>query len=359
MDHALVILCGGKSTRMGTDKALLPFGDYCLIEYLVSEFAPYFSKIYLSVKIKGDYAHLNLDVTEIPDVYPNAGPMSGIFSALFMIDEDRAFFMSVDTPFLEPQTGLAMLDALDDADICTLDGSVSQIETPTGVFSKNCITTIGKCLLLHQLTFKKLHEKSKTKYLLESELADTINTPLAIQYYSMDTRAEYYHALRILSGLEHPTDSSALIEYFNDKKDLFQHNVPVISFSSKPGTMILPFLKQSAALLEKSGYRISIASKEGQSVILHNLKNISSPEEIAASITSSDLIFFDQFDGECDYQIEILKKGWSETPTLSEDKLLALITDFSYKEEIAVPVFDSNRPRSFIQFLRDFIESHR
>ena len=34
MENALVILCGGNSTRMGTDKALLPFGDTCLIEYL-------------------------------------------------------------------------------------------------------------------------------------------------------------------------------------------------------------------------------------------------------------------------------------------------------------------------------------
>ena len=42
MENALVILCGGNSTRMGTDKALLPFGDTCLIEYLVRKFQPYF-----------------------------------------------------------------------------------------------------------------------------------------------------------------------------------------------------------------------------------------------------------------------------------------------------------------------------
>ena len=45
MENALVILCGGNSTRMGTDKALLPFGDTCLIEYLVRKFQPYFSRI--------------------------------------------------------------------------------------------------------------------------------------------------------------------------------------------------------------------------------------------------------------------------------------------------------------------------
>ena len=105
MGHALVILCGGKSTRIGTDKALLPFGDCCLIEYLVRKFQPDFPKIYLSVQQKNDYAHLNLPVTTIGDIYGNAGPLSGIFSALSMISEERAFFISVDTPFVEPALG--------------------------------------------------------------------------------------------------------------------------------------------------------------------------------------------------------------------------------------------------------------
>ena len=40
MTHALVLLCGGLSTRMGTNKAFLPFGEYTLMEYQVQAFSP-------------------------------------------------------------------------------------------------------------------------------------------------------------------------------------------------------------------------------------------------------------------------------------------------------------------------------
>ena len=100
MNHALIILCGGGSTRMGTDKALLPFGEVSLLEYLVNKYKPHFSHIYLSVKKPGEYTHLSLPVTEIADLYMNAGPMSGVFSGLSMMDEDQAFILQIDTPFL-------------------------------------------------------------------------------------------------------------------------------------------------------------------------------------------------------------------------------------------------------------------
>lgn len=201
MEHALVILCGGNSVRMGTDKALLPFGDYCLIEYLVKKFSPYFSNIYLSVKRKGDYAHLHLDVMEISDIYPNAGPMSGLFSALSMIRENEAFFMSVDTPFLEPQTALSLFDSLGDSDICTLEQKTTSIELPAGIYTKNIITTVGKCLLLRRLTFENLCERCNVTYVPFEQIESNTLSSLEAQTFNMDTRQDYYDALLQLKNL--------------------------------------------------------------------------------------------------------------------------------------------------------------
>ena len=149
MKHALIILCGGGSTRMGTDKALLPFGEVSLLEYLVDKYKPHFSHIYLSVKKPGEYTHLSLPVTEIADLYMNAGPMSGVFSGLSMMDEDQAFILPIDTPFLEPEVGLQLLEHLDGFDIAAVSGTEMDQKVPASAYSKSCLPSIGKCLLLH------------------------------------------------------------------------------------------------------------------------------------------------------------------------------------------------------------------
>ena len=351
MENALVILCGGNSTRMGTDKALLPFGDSCLIEYLVKKFQPYFS----SVKIKGDYAHLKLPVTEISDIYPNQGPMSGIFSGLSMIDEDCAFFMSVDTPFLEPKTGLALLSELGDADICTLEGKASYLETATAAYSKNCITTIGKCLLLHQLTFNTLREKCSTKYVTESSIAASAPTPIDIQYYNLDTRDNYYHALRILSGLDHPNSSQALIEYFKDTRDLFLHTTPVISFVAKPGTIMTPLIESLLPLLEREGLKVVHLIKEDSSVVFKNVYFEPTLENLSSSLSGADLVLTENFGADAPNKIEILRKDWSETPLCEEKDLIAVFADFSYHPKTSLPVFDLGKLKNIATFLRDYL----
>lgn len=361
MDYALVILCGGNSTRMGSDKALLPFGDYCLIEYLVKKFTPCFTKIYLSVKRKGDYSHLNLPVTEIPDIYSNAGPMSGVFSALSMIDEECAFFMSVDTPFLEPKTGIALLDALGDSDICTIRGKAGYLETATAAYSKNCITTVGKCLLLHQHTFKALREKCSTKYLTEKAVANYIQTPIDIQFYNLDTRPDYYHSLRILSGISHPDSSNALIEYFNDNKDLFSQTVPVLSFVAKPGTACKPFIENLLLLLKKDNLDVIYLTVEDDNVTLHHPDFVIIPEELSTRFANSNLVLIEYTSASVPKsavnKIEFLRRDWSEEPITSIEELLAVITDFPFETDDSIMVFDWNKPKTFLHFIREFLSN--
>ena len=67
----------------------------------------------------------------------------------------------------------------------------------TAAYSKNCIPTIGKSLILRQFTFDALREKCKTVCVTEKALAACTDIPVDRQFFNLDTRQDYYQALKI------------------------------------------------------------------------------------------------------------------------------------------------------------------
>jgi molybdopterin-guanine dinucleotide biosynthesis protein A len=95
----VIILAGGKSTRMGEDKSLLPLGDSTMIEYIVDSVAPYFQKVLISSNSISKYKHL--DVELVQDDVKNCGPLMGIYSALKRSDLEVNFIIACDSPRIE------------------------------------------------------------------------------------------------------------------------------------------------------------------------------------------------------------------------------------------------------------------
>ncbi len=201
MNRTLVILCGGDSSRMGTKKALLPFEDKTMVEYVYNKFSPFFDKIYLSVKERGDFAHLNLNAQEIPDISRNAGPYGAILSCLTMISGDRAFFMSVDTPFMDPRTAVFLYDHSLDYDITTFDFSGEFTDTICSVYNKRCIGTLFKSIFLKKDTKNYIQEKCYTNILDTEEIKDISIVSIEQQLYRVNDRNSYYYA--VFSILKH------------------------------------------------------------------------------------------------------------------------------------------------------------
>ena len=86
-------------------------------------------------------------------------------------------------------------------DICTIQRKEDETEQILStVYSKSCITKLGKCLLLRQYSIKNVQDKCKTLYVPQEGL--DFLPPLDVQFFELDTRASYYQALQYLHDLE-------------------------------------------------------------------------------------------------------------------------------------------------------------
>jgi molybdopterin-guanine dinucleotide biosynthesis protein A len=92
-----VVLAGGKSTRMGKNKSLLPYQGKNLIDAPIEKLSRIFSQVCLSVRNQEDFSEYNF--RKIPDSYPDIGPIGGITSIL-KAGIPRAFCVACDMPFL-------------------------------------------------------------------------------------------------------------------------------------------------------------------------------------------------------------------------------------------------------------------
>jgi molybdopterin-guanine dinucleotide biosynthesis protein A len=92
-----VILAGGKSSRMGKDKALLPYQGKNLIDAPIEKLSQIFSQVLLSVRNKDDLPQYEL--RKIQDEYADIGPIGGITSIL-KAGFARIFCVACDMPFL-------------------------------------------------------------------------------------------------------------------------------------------------------------------------------------------------------------------------------------------------------------------
>jgi len=98
MPHPLpcVIFAGGKSSRMGRDKALLPFGGYdTLAEYQYRRLLPLFSAVYISTK----QPKFPFDAPLIEDAADVYAPTAGFLAAFRRLRSDF-FALAVDTPLV-------------------------------------------------------------------------------------------------------------------------------------------------------------------------------------------------------------------------------------------------------------------
>lgn len=94
------ILAGGRSSRMGRDKVLIPVDGVPMIARIIGTLKAVFEKVFIVADDAAKYGEFGVRV--IPDLVRDSGPLGGIHAALTAAAPAPVFVMPCDMPFLPP-----------------------------------------------------------------------------------------------------------------------------------------------------------------------------------------------------------------------------------------------------------------
>jgi molybdopterin-guanine dinucleotide biosynthesis protein A len=168
MTKDAVILAGGKSSRMGKDKALMPFKGFAsMSEFQYKKLEKLFSTVYICAKEEKFGFNANI----IKDIYPLYSPLAGLISIFEILDVDSVFILSVDAPFVDKAIIEKIINQAKKSNEydALIALSPSGLEPLCGVYRKS-ILPLAKELFnkdIHKLNY--LLKLSKTKEIVFKE----------------------------------------------------------------------------------------------------------------------------------------------------------------------------------------------
>ncbi len=164
-----ILLAGGKSSRMGRDKARLKLGgDKEMLQVIAGKLFQLSDDIVVSTDGRR-YEDIGIPVRWAKDIKPGAGSFMGLYSGLKEAKYKYALVVACDMPFLNPDLLRYMIGL--PRDYCILAPKVEEkIETLHAIYSKDCLPRMAELLEAGHLRINDLFSIVPVRYLSLEEL---------------------------------------------------------------------------------------------------------------------------------------------------------------------------------------------
>jgi molybdenum cofactor guanylyltransferase len=203
MATAGIVLCGGKSTRMGTPKASLPFGPETMLQRVVRLLGAVVEPIVVVAARQQALPELPGDIIVARDELEERGPLEGLRAGLKALPNsvDSAYVTSCDVPLLVPGFVTRMIELLGDYDIAVME--IDGFPHPlSAVYRRATLPQVEALLERDKLRPVFLFDAVRTRRVRPEEMTSV--DPQLRTLRNLNTRDDYRAALEEAHlGCEH------------------------------------------------------------------------------------------------------------------------------------------------------------
>jgi molybdopterin-guanine dinucleotide biosynthesis protein A len=194
MNTGGIVLCGGRSTRMGSPKALLAFGAETMLQRVVRLLATVVSPIVVVAAPQQTLPELPADVTVTRDEQEGRGPLEGLRAGLKALPStvEAAYVTSCDVPLLVPGFVRHLIDLLGDDDIAVME--IDGFPHPlSAIYRRDTLPHVEALLAQDRLRPVFLFGAVRTRRVQPGEM--TAVDPELLTLRNLNTREDYLDAL--------------------------------------------------------------------------------------------------------------------------------------------------------------------
>ena len=198
-------MAGGKSSRMGRNKALLKIDGKTVIEHIAAELKKTVTDLMIVTNTLEDYQFLNLPM--VKDEWKEMGPLAGIHAGLKASKTDRNLVVACDMPFVSSELGRILLGFLDqfDAAVPNISG---QLHPLFSAYRKDVHEEINLSLQKQELRIRQFFQKINTKIVLEEDFQKLNFAYQNHHFFNMNHPEEFEEAIKLAEQSKESRDLS-------------------------------------------------------------------------------------------------------------------------------------------------------
>jgi molybdopterin-guanine dinucleotide biosynthesis protein A len=195
-----IVLAGGKNRRLGRSKALEVIGGKDLIDRVVEGLEPLSEQtIIVTSQDKSDLP-IASKVEILVDLYPDKGPLGGIYTGLSASWSLYNLVTACDMPFLNTELLRYMIKISKDFDAVVPRLDNGMLEPLHAIYSKTCLSKIKRQLEKNELETYSIFNNMHVRYIEKTEYHRF--DPQSLSFFNINYQSDLEKAIKLATKNE-------------------------------------------------------------------------------------------------------------------------------------------------------------